>query len=129
MLRHRDYFIFINKVLRQIILTYKMWGKIGYENVMWCKTGSSGGLYRYALVFFLWFLITIIYMKLLPSCWNICIIMDNREPLSLDTCIRDLTTSAGKIAIQNTIPPTAPDIIVRSGPIGNTLKGEHTLQC
>jgi len=47
--------------------------------------------------------------------------MDNREPLSLDTCIRDLTTSAGKIIIQNTIPPTAPDIIVRSGPVGDTI--------
>jgi len=47
--------------------------------------------------------------------------MDNREPLSLDTCIRDLTTSAGKITIQNTIPPTAPDIIVRSGPVGDTI--------
>jgi hypothetical protein len=45
--------------------------------------------------------------------------MDKREPGSLDTCIRDLTTSAGKITIQNTIPPTAPDIIVRSGPKGN----------
>lgn len=46
--------------------------------------------------------------------------MDNREPDNLDTCIRDLTTSAGKITIQNTIPPTAPDIIVHSGPAGNT---------
>jgi hypothetical protein len=47
--------------------------------------------------------------------------MDNREPLRLDTCIRDLTTSAGKITIQNTIPPIAPDIIVRSGPVGDTI--------
>jgi hypothetical protein len=47
--------------------------------------------------------------------------MDNREPVSLETCIRDLTTSAGKITIQNTIPPTAPDIIVRSGPARNTI--------
>lgn len=47
--------------------------------------------------------------------------MDNREPVRLDTWIRDLTTSAGKITIQNTIPPTAPDIIVRSGPVGDTI--------
>lgn len=47
--------------------------------------------------------------------------MDNREPDNLDTCIRDFTTSAGKITIQNTIPPTAPDIIVHSGPAGNMV--------
>ena len=54
----------------------------------------------------------------MPSFFNVDMNTEDMVPFP-ETCIRDFTTSAGKMRVHRAVPPMAPDTAVLASPISS----------